>query len=113
MEKLSSAILVAVLLSLAGCATVANRQPTIVTRCDPAYPYELKYHLVTGKVDLEYVVDTDGNVGQVRVLKATNEEFGQAATACILKWKFTPMIVDGHPVNAKLRQSFFFDIQDD
>lgn len=38
------------------------------------------------------------------------EELDKASLACIKRWRFEPILKDGKPVQARLRQSFEFSI---
>jgi protein TonB len=111
MKTISLAFLIVVLIGMIGCSTQpAMQQPAVVARFQPVYPFEQKRQGISGEAQVEFVVDTEGNVRQARVVAATNEAFGLSALACIYKWKFKPGIVDGRPVNTKLQQSFTFAI---
>lgn len=113
MKDILSVICLALLVGVIGCATANDRPPTNVVRADPEYPRDLMYRGIKGEADVEFTVDSDGSVRDVRVIHATRPEFGEAAAACMLKWKFTPGIKQGVPVAARLRQSFFFSVSDE
>ncbi|MGH2567521.1 MAG: energy transducer TonB [Bacteroidota bacterium] len=51
-----------------------------------------------GYVDLEYVVNEQGVVEHPVVLGSTNPLFEPAAIKAVLKFKYKPRVVDGHPV---------------
>jgi protein TonB len=99
--------------SSAATTTALSRPPTVISRTLPIYPVELMKLGVTGVADVEFILDTEGNVRNAFAVNATNEAFGRAAVNCIQQWKFTPGIMNGRPVNTRLRQSFDFALSED
>jgi protein TonB len=54
------------------------------------YPYEMRRAGISGEVELEFMIDAEGNARDVRVLRSTHREFEAAAIATVLASKFTP-----------------------
>jgi TonB family protein len=54
---------------------------------------------VAGVVILEAVIDRDGNVKDVMVLKPLPYGLSEAAVDAVKQWKFKPGTLDGTPVD--------------
>lgn len=80
---------------------------------DPAYPPGLKAAGVTGRVTLQFIVNTDGTVesSSVRVISSTNKQFEEPAIAAIKKARFKPAKVKGAPVRQLVQQAIAFEIR--
>ena len=65
---------------------------------------------IQGNVQLEAVVQTDGTIGEVRVTRSLDREFGMddEAVTCLKKWLFTPGVKDGVavPVLVEVEMTF-------
>jgi TonB family protein len=74
------------------------------------YPPALAQASVAGRVELEFVVDTLGQVepGSVRTLASTHPEFEAAARRAVLVSRFRPALWRGRLVRQVARQSFRF-----
>ena len=58
----------------------------------PQYPADLNAAKVGGVVILEVLVDVNGNVNDVTVLRSPNPGLEQAAIDAVRQWKYTPDI---------------------
>jgi RNA polymerase sigma factor (sigma-70 family) len=56
----------------------------------PQHPPELRRAGVEGEVLVEFAVDANGNVQNVRAIRSTRIEFEAAALQAVSKWKFKP-----------------------
>ena len=79
----------------------------------PEYPLALKQKGITGKVILEFIVDTNGDVRRVEVVKSTNKAFNQPAIDAASRWKFHPGRRNGRLVNARMQVPITFAMTDD
>lgn len=77
--------------------------PKAIKQVPPDYPFGLRYAGVTGKVTLDFIVDTKGNVTEVHVARSNNPYFERPAIDAVMKWKFEPAQKNGRPVNARAR----------
>jgi len=64
----------------------------------PIYPEAARKVRLEGVVILDMVVDRDGNVGDVRVLRPLAYGLTEAAITAVKQWKYEPSTVDGAPV---------------
>jgi TonB family protein len=74
----------------------------------PEYPKALRGQKLEGKAKLKFTIDPKGVIHDPSVVEATCPEFGEAAMAVILKWRFFPKIKDGKPVSTPATMPFMF-----
>jgi TonB family protein len=83
--------------------------PRPLVQTGPVYPPALRQQNISGYAVVGFIVDTEGDVRDVRVIQATHEEFGAAAVACVSEWKFQPGVRGGRKVNVRLSVPIHFD----
>jgi len=74
------------------------RRPEKISGSPPVYTVEARKDRVTGVVILEAIIDEQGNVTDVKVLKGLPAGLDQAAVKAVETWKFRPATLDGRPV---------------
>ena len=79
-----------------GALRVTGPTPARVSGAVPAYPVEARAAGIGGLVFLDVVVETDGTVGEARVVGSI-PELDAAALAAVRQWKYEPPLVDGKP----------------
>jgi protein TonB len=74
--------------------------PTVIREVKPQYTAEAMRAKIQGVVLLEAVVQTDGTVGDVRVIRSLDPVFGldQEALKAARQWRFVPGRRQGQPV---------------
>jgi TonB family protein len=80
-------------------STQVDEAPEVVTKTPPVYPHDAREQGLEGYVAVKLLVDADGSVRQVNILKSKpdgvfDEAVGQAAGA----WVFKPGKIGGKPV---------------
>jgi TonB family protein len=87
-----------------------DRKPEVIraTQEDPVYPYSLGRSGFKGEVEVDFIIDREGNVVHTDVFKSTHPDFEAPAVEAVLKWKFKPGIKNGHPVYVHMRVPIFF-----
>jgi protein TonB len=70
------------------------------SRVLPVYPEPARRAGVKGTVILEAVVQADGSVGEVQVLRSPGAHLGfdEAARRAVRQWHYRPGMQDGRPV---------------
>jgi TonB family protein len=71
--------------------------PNKIKDVAPRYPDEAKDKRIQGIVILEAIIDAEGNVTHVRVLRSI-PALDQAAIDAVKQWKYEPTLMDGVPV---------------
>ncbi len=82
--------------------------PKVLKQQDPVYPYSMARAGLNGRVRVDFVVDTKGDVQNPVVVSSNNPWFERPALEAILQWKFTPASKDGHTVKVRARQDISF-----
>jgi protein TonB len=74
--------------------------PKVKKSVDPKYPDAAKRAKITGVVSLKAVVEPDGHVDRVSVIKSLDTKYGLDAEAvkAAKQWLFEPATKDGKPV---------------
>ena len=70
-------------------------QPALLVRVEPEYPRVARGAHVQGTVILETIVDVDGRVQDVRVLRSAGALLDRAAMAAIRQWRYAPLELNG------------------
>ena len=92
-------------------ADAVDRLPVPIRQAPIEYPASLQRAGVTGRVLLEFTVNTSGSVTQVRVLESDPPEtFDAIAVRAVRQWQFQPCLYDGAPVACSVEQPFDFDL---
>jgi len=78
--------------------------PTLIRKADPKYTSEAMRAKLQGEVHLEAVIEPNGSVGDVRVIKSLDRTFGldQEALKAARLWFFSPCKRQGEPVACKV-----------
>lgn len=77
--------------------------PRFLHREIPVYPEAMRAGGISGVVKLEALIDKEGRVRAVNILKSAGEYFDEAARQAVLASTFYPAKVDSEPVAVLLR----------
>jgi TonB family protein len=78
----------------------------------PEFPLAARQRAMSGWVDVQFTVETDGSVGDVAVVTAEPAGvFEQPATEAVRKWRYRPILRDGQPINQRARVRVRFALQ--
>jgi TonB family protein len=75
------------------------------------YPADAKAEGVTGTVELEGVVETDGKVTGIRVSRPLDPRLDQAAVKALGQWRFKPGQKDGAAVRVQVNIEMTFSLR--
>jgi protein TonB len=75
------------------------KAPVVSRKIEPEYTDPARNARVTGVVVLEAIIDKQGNVDQVRVLKGLPMGLEESAIRAVKQWKFRPGTLNGQPVD--------------
>ena len=79
----------------------------IIERVLPEYPLLARQQGMYGTVELEALVDADGKVKDVRVIRGA-AVLGAAAQKAVQKWKYKPALLNGKPVESPVEIQISF-----
>jgi periplasmic protein TonB len=85
--------------------------PVRVKVVNPVYSEIARKARVQGPVILEAIIDKQGNVTDVRVLRGLPMGLSQAAAEAVRKWKYQPATMFGKPVSVYLTVTVQFTLQ--
>jgi TonB family protein len=68
---------------------------TLLNKVTPVYPAIMQSARVEGQVVLDAIIHHDGTIGDVTVLRSTNDAFAQAAIPAVKQWRYTPIPYEG------------------
>lgn len=89
----------------------AVKPPVRVYGPQPLYTEEARLGRVQGVVILEAIIDEQGDVHSVRVLKGLPMGLAESAAETAQQWKFKPAMMDGEPVAVFLNLTVRFSLQ--
>ncbi len=90
---------------------VAEGDVIPIVRIEPQYPREALIEGISGYVLVEFTIEPDGSVSDLKVLESQPKRmFDRNAIRAIYKWKFRPRIVDGKPVARRATQRLDFNL---
>jgi TonB family protein len=104
---------IAMLLSQGAAAQaefVESTPPALISPISLTYPAEAKAKRIEGKVTLALMLDTNGNVQQVRVERTDSELLNEAAIAAMNSARFSPAREGGKAVKAWYQQTLTFKL---
>ena len=87
------------------------QRPVVVNMKKAEYPESAKAQKIQGDVVMEVVIDAQGKVSDVQVLKKLTDELDAAATAAIRASTFRPGTKDGKPVPVKVTFTVAFRLK--
>jgi periplasmic protein TonB len=77
----------------------------------PEFPSKALTQRVSGSVTIEYIVDTNGDPRDVRVVEASPPGvFDHAAIAAVKHWHYEPVVANGAPVEVPVRTAIRFEL---
>jgi hypothetical protein len=71
-------------------------------KTDPIYPVDTGVHQEGGTVYFYVIVEPDGTVSHVRLIKGATERLNQVAGVAVRDWVYTPPKCDGKPVRVEM-----------
>jgi protein TonB len=74
------------------------KAPTVVSRVEPQYNEAARKARITGVVIVEAIINKEGRVEQVKVIKGLPMGLSDAAEEAVKGWRFRPGTLNGQPV---------------
>jgi protein TonB len=85
------------------------KAPALIERVQPDYPPLAVRAQVQGTVILEAIVDREGRVEDVHVLRSI-PLLDTAATAAVRRWRYSPLLSNGKPERFVLTVTVSFNL---
>jgi protein TonB len=86
------------------------REPLLVRRIEPVYhPLAVRAN-IRGTVILEAIVDKEGHVADVRVLRSAHRLLDEAALEAVRQWQYQPLVLNGIPERFMLTVVLTFNL---
>jgi RNA polymerase sigma factor (sigma-70 family) len=86
--------------------------PRALVQAAPIYPLGLRFDSAAGEVNVQFIVDTNGDVVDATAVNSTDPAFEESAVEAVRKWKFTPGKKDGQTVNTVLNVPIVYSFKD-
>jgi TonB family protein len=90
-------------------ADTLDKVPVPVRQDQPVYPYSLQSDGISGRAEIEIIIDRTGRVLFPRVVSATNDDIGYAAVAAVARRRYQPPVKGGQPVDARMTVTVTYD----
>ena len=87
--------------------STSDAMKAAVNKPQPAYSAVARQMKIAGRVEIEAVVNEQGEVESAKAVTG-NPILTQSAVAAVEKWKFTPFTSEGKPVKAVCTLAFDF-----
>ena len=84
--------------------------PRLIEAVRPRYPEYARAARTQGRVELEVVVDEEGNVASVKA-KSGHPDLRDPAVQAVRQWKYAPVMVDGKAVSVITEVEVTFSLQ--
>jgi TonB family protein len=68
---------------------------TLLKKVKPIYPPVMQSARIPGLVVLDAIIHSDGTIGDVTVLRSTNDAFARAAIDAVKQWQYTALPYEG------------------
>jgi protein TonB len=85
--------------------------PIVISDSRPVYTEETMRAKIDGTVIVSCVVETDGTVREVTVVKSLDSVLDEQAVIAARKWQFTPGTKDGKPVRVRVTLEMTFTLR--
>jgi periplasmic protein TonB len=77
--------------------------PRLRFQIKPEYPFVAREMQIEGYVDIEFIVNSDGSVSDIKILQnSPSNIFDRSAENTVGRWKFTPGKIQGEPVTSRV-----------
>lgn len=96
-------------LPAAGCTgNACDSAPQLLTGASPRYPYPAGAAAQPASVRVQFVVNVDGSVSEVKTLTTTSKDMASEVERSVRQWKYRPAMKASQPIKVILQQQFDF-----
>jgi protein TonB len=90
-----------------------DQAPVAKFQARPTFPFEMRRAGISGEVQVDFIVDTDGNVRNAFAVHSSQREFEAPAVQAVSKWKFRPGRKNGHAVFTHMQVPIVFTLAEE
>jgi protein TonB len=90
-----------------------DQQPVAKFQARPTFPFEMRRAGISGEVQVDFIVDTNGDVRNAFAAHSSQREFEAPAVQAVSKWKFKPGRKNGHAVFTHMQVPIVFTLSED
>jgi periplasmic protein TonB len=87
------------------------RPPILLHRVEPVYPPAAAASRLQGVVILEALVDRDGTVADVKVLRSAGSVLDREALSAVRQWRYSPLVLNGQHLRFVLTVVLAFSVE--
>jgi TonB family protein len=91
--------------------TELDRRPQPITQGVPRVPSALNKPGTSAQVELSFVILTNGRTSNFEVIRSTSEAWSRAVVDAISDWRFEPAMLNGRPVNCRVKMTVPLEIR--
>jgi len=84
-------------------------QSLIVKKVNPTYPQGAKDDHIQGAVELNVIVDKQGNVSKLQLISG-HPILAPAAIDAVKQWKYKPYLLNGNPIEVETKVTVNFTL---
>lgn len=96
-------------LPAAGCTgNACDTAPQLLTGASPRFPYPAGALPQPASVRVQFVVNADGSVSDVKTLTTTSKDMAGEVERAVKQWKYKPAMKANQPIKVILQQQFDF-----
>ena len=89
-----------------------EQMPLAIAKIKPLYPYRAKRLNISGKVDVKFLVDEEGYVSNIKIIKSIPAGiFDESVLRALPSWRFSPGKVRGHAVSTWVVTTIEFKLE--
>ncbi|MCX6937090.1 MAG: TonB family protein [Verrucomicrobia bacterium] len=88
-----------------------DKIPQLKFKVPTEYPHEMRRSGLSGEVVVSFIVDRKGEVRSATIVSSTHFAFEAAALQAVTRWKFSPGIKNGVPVDTQVIQPVAFNLR--
>ena len=85
-------------------------EPKKIKHVPPRFPEDAQRQRIQGVIVLETVIDRNGKVGSLRIVRSAGDSLDRAAVDAVRQWEFVPMKLYGVPVPVAMTVTVNFSI---
>jgi len=91
-----------------GRDNACDTAPQLLTGASPRFPYPAGAQPQPASVRVQFVVNTDGAVSDVKTLTTTSRDMATEVERAVRQWKYRPAMKNNQPMKVILQQQFDF-----